>query len=75
MNSFEYTVDGEVQHTTAHDLTAGQILSNAGLKPAERYLIELKGKDQVPYKDPTTLVHLHEHAKFVSAFIGPVPVS
>lgn len=73
--SFDYTVDGEPQTTSAHELTAGQILTNAGLNPAERYLIELRGAEQVPYKNPAVEVHMHAHAKFVSAFIGPVPVS
>jgi len=46
MPSFDYTVDGEPQHTSEHELKAGQILSNAGLDPTQRYLIELVGKEQ-----------------------------
>lgn len=73
--TFEYTVDTEAQSTHEHQLTAGQILTNAGLNPAERYLIELHGKEQVPHKDPADVIHMREHAKFISAFVGPVPVS
>jgi len=75
MPTFDYSVDGEAQTTTEHELTAGQILKNAGLDPAQRYLIELVGAEQKKYTDPNTVVHMHEHQKFVSAFIGPVPVS
>jgi hypothetical protein len=72
----EYTVDNEIQHTAERELKAGKILTKAGLNPKERYLIELK-KDggHEDFKDPETVVHIHEHEKFVSAFIGPVPVS
>lgn len=76
MVTFEYTVDDEPQTTTEHVLTAAQILTNAGLKPEERYLIQVEGKHQTSYKDkPTEQIHMHEHQKFISAFLGPVPVS
>lgn len=76
MHMFEYTVDGEAQQTSSHELTARQILVSAKLDPAQRYLIELHGKEQVSYKDnPDTPIHIHEHQKFITAYIGPVPVS
>ncbi len=71
-----YTVDGEPQTTTERELTPRQIIKNAGLNPDERYLVEIRGREQVSYKDnPGTPIHLHEHEKFVTVFIGPVPVS
>lgn len=74
--TFDYTVDGEAQHTDKHEMTAGQILIAAKLDPAVRYLIELHGKDQVSYKDRTdAIIHMHEKQTFITAFIGPVPVS
>lgn len=71
-----YTVDGEPQETTARELTANQILENAGLTVADHYLIQIKGKHRESYQDHgEQLIHLHEHATFISVFIGPTPVS
>jgi hypothetical protein len=74
MKTFEYTVDGETQSTSEHTLTAEQIRRNAGLDPVQRYLIRLDGKNQKKL-EMSDVVHMHEHMKFVTAFIGPVPVS
>ncbi len=72
MQSFDYTVDGEPQQTTSHELTPRQILENAKLDPSQRYLLELHGKEQVSYKDKLdTPIHMHEHQKFITAYIGP----
>ncbi len=75
MPTFEYTVDGEPQHTSEHELTAEAILRNAELDPSQRYLIEIKGNHQEAHRDPATRIHIHQHQRFVTAFIGPVPVS
>lgn len=76
MPTFHYTVDDEPQETTSHELAPRQILLNAKLDPAQRYLIEIHGKEQVSYKDkPDSTVHMHEHQKFITAYIGAVPVS
>lgn len=76
MNTFEYTVDGEPQSTSAHELTPTQIITNAGLDPSQRYLVELRGSQQISYKDkPHELIHMHERQRFVTAFSGPVSVS
>jgi len=74
-NEFTYTVDGEPLETDKHELTVRQILEGAGVNPAERYLIELRGDEQVPLKNLDEEVHMHEHMKFITAFIGPVPVA
>ncbi|HXG60636.1 MAG TPA: hypothetical protein VNO22_04640 [Planctomycetota bacterium] len=73
---FDYTVDGEPQETSSHQLTPRQIVKNAGLDPEQRYLIEIRGKDQTSYKDKMDEpIQIHEKQKFITAFIGPVPVS
>lgn len=75
MPTFDYTVDGEPQQTDQHELTVRKILENAGVNPTERYLIELRGKEQFPLRDLDATVHINEHLKFITAFIGPVPVA
>jgi hypothetical protein len=75
-DKINYTVDGEPQETTQHELTPRQILVNAELDPTQRYLIEIQGDHQVSFKDKMdTPIHLHEKEKFISAFNGPTPVS
>jgi len=71
-----YTVNDEPQETTEHQLTASQILTNAGIDPSQNYLIQLEGRHQTSYKDnPETVIHMHEKQTFISNFTGPVPVS
>ena len=74
--TIHYTVDGEPQETTERTLTPRQIIIAAGLNPSERYLVEIKGKHQVSYKDAMdTPIHMHENQKFVTVFTGPTPVA
>ena len=76
MPTFHYTVDDEPQTTSEHILTPTQILSNAGIDPNRHYLIEIKGNHQESYRDkPNAEIHMHEHAKFVSASTGDTTVS
>lgn len=76
MPTFTYTVDDEPQSTTAHDLTATQILQNAGIDPATHYLVQIDGNHRVSYQnDPNAVIHMHEHMKFISISTGPTPVS
>lgn len=73
---FDYTVDDEPQHTSEHMLTARQVLTNAGLDPAQRYLIQLVGTNKVSYQDkPDEQIHMHEKMVFITAGLGPTPVS
>ena len=73
---FDYTVDGEPQQTQEHDLTPRQILTNAGLDPAQRYLIEIEGTKQKSLKDAMdTPLHIHQSMKFVTASLGGTGVS
>ena len=76
MPTFDYTIDGEPESTTAHDLTPTQILQAAGLDPATHYLVQIEGNHQQSYQtEPNVEIHMHEHAKFISVFAGPTPVS
>lgn len=73
---FTYTVDGVDQHTSEHELTPRAILTAAGLDAAQRYLIEVRGKEQFSFKDKMdTPVHINEKATFVTASLGPTGVS
>ena len=71
-----YTVGDEPQTTTEKELTPTQIMVNAGINPDENYLVEIRGRHRVSYKDkPNDPIHMHEGQKFVTVFVGPVPVS
>lgn len=75
-HEFEYTVDDESQSTTELALTPVQILEQAGIDPANHYLIEIRGDTQKSYEDePDTEIHMHEKMKFISVSTGPTPVS
>lgn len=76
MPTFDYKVDGEPQSTTMHELTATQILSNAGIDPASHYLVQIEGNHKVSYQgNPNEEIHMHEHMTFISNSTGPTPVS
>ena len=76
MPTFTYTVDDETQTTTAHELTATQILQNAGIDPASHYLVQLDGVHRISYQnEPNKEIRMHEHMKFISVSTGPTPVS
>ena len=74
--AIHYTVDGEAQESAERMLTPAQIITNAGLDPGERYLVEIRGHQQVSFKDKMDEpIKLHENQKFVTVFTGPVPVA
>jgi hypothetical protein len=76
MPQFNYTVDTEPQTTSSHELTATQILSNAGIDPATHYLVQIEGDHQDSYQsDPNKLIHMHDKMEFISISTGPTPVS
>lgn len=71
-----YTVDGEPQETTEQQLTPRQIITNAGLNPDERYLVEIKGRGQISYQGKMDEpISMHEHQTFITVSTGPTPVS
>jgi hypothetical protein len=61
---------GSPKHTTV-----GVLLHTAGLDPARRELVEVRGRHQTPYPDPGTELELHEGEHFITVSIGPTPVS
>ena len=71
-----YTVNDEPQSTTEKELTPNQILQKAGIDSATNYLVEIRGKEKISFKDePNTPIHIHENLKFISVSTGPKPVS
>ena len=72
-----YRVDDEPQETTTHILTPTEIMEKAKVDPKTHYLIRLIGeKDQESYKDrPDAKIHMHEGMRFITASLGPTPVS
>lgn len=76
MNTIQYTVDGEPQSTSEHQLTAGQILKAAGKDPATHYLILLEGNAQKSFQGrPDDVIHMHPKMRFISMSLAPTPVS
>jgi len=76
MPTFHYTVDGEPQETTAHELTPTQILTQAGIDAASHYLVQIEGANRVSFQGkPNEEIHMHENMKFISVSTGPTPVS
>jgi hypothetical protein len=74
--TFTYAVDGETQTTTAHELTAAQILSDAGIDAQSHYLVQIEGNHRISYEGkPGEIIHMHEFMKFISVSTGPTPVS
>jgi hypothetical protein len=75
--TIDYMVDGVGQNTSDKRLTPRQILVSAGLNPEQRYLIELlEGGRQLSYKDAMdTPIRMRDGQEFVTASVGPTPVS
>jgi hypothetical protein len=74
--AIHYTVDDEDQTTTEESLTPKQILSNAGLDPAQYYLVLVQGHHQESYQNRADeKIHMHPNLKFISVFTGSTPVS
>lgn len=77
-HEIHYTVNDEPQTTTERELTASQILINAGIDTSSNYLVEVRGngKEKVSYIDnPNEIIKLHENMRFISISTGPKPVS
>jgi hypothetical protein len=72
-----YFVDDESQTTDQKELTAAQILQNAGIDPNTNYLVEIRGDHkEVSYEGQnTTIIKLHNNMKFISNDTGPMTVS
>lgn len=70
------TIDGEEFDVEGREHTARELLQIAGLDPTTTYLIQLKGDDQISYRDnPDEPIKLHNNMQFVSADTGSAPVA
>lgn len=72
---YEYCLGTERQVSVADHLTVREILSNAALDPNEHYLIEMRGNEQIEYKDLDRTLKLRGHEKFIPIYHGSTPVS
>jgi hypothetical protein len=71
-----FEVDGEELTTTEPVLTPVQIMEIAGIDPANHYISEIRGHEQISYKDrPNAEIPMHNGIKFVSVSTGPTPTS
>jgi uncharacterized protein YlzI (FlbEa/FlbD family) len=76
VRTIHYTVNDEPQTTTEKELTPVQIMQNAGIDPAQNYLVEIIDHKKEPFKDnPNISIHMHNGMKFITIFMGPQPVS
>ncbi len=76
MPNFHYTVDDKPFTTTSEVMTPAEILSKAGFDPTKFYLIQIEGDHEVSYKgEPDKPIHMHDHMVFITAKLGPTPVS
>ena len=61
---------------TEHELTPVQIMQLAGVDPESHYLKEIRGQQQVSYKDtPNEPIHVHNNQRFITNSLEPTPVS
>ena len=75
-HEIEFSVDGETVTTTEHELTPVQIMQLAGVDPATHYLKEIRGQQQISYKDmPNEPIHVHNNQRFITNSLEPTPVS
>ena len=71
-----YWVDDERQETEQEELTPVQIMEHAKIDPKNHYLVQIKGKERISYKDdPNQKIRMRNGMKFVSVSTGPTPVS
>ncbi|MCA9360057.1 hypothetical protein H6781_02250 [Candidatus Nomurabacteria bacterium] len=74
--TISYTVNDEAQFTSEKELTANQIMTEAGIDTETNYLSEVKGSKLVSYKDnPVELIKMHNNQKFITTFTGPTKVA
>lgn len=75
-HQIEFTVDGETVTTSEHELTPVQIMQLAGVDPESHYLKEIRGQQQISYKDtPNEPIHVHNNQRFITNSLEPTPVS
>lgn len=75
-HTVEISIDGETYAAPAKELTADDVLRLAGIDPAENYLVEKHGRQQLSYQGKgSELVKLHERETFISVPTGDATVS
>lgn len=76
-HAIAFTIDGDPYSTSDRVLTPRQILTDyAKVDPASHYLIQVEGREQMSYEtQPDEPIHMHEHQTFITAAVGPTPVS
>lgn len=76
MTNIEYTVDDVPFKTDKEFLTPLEILTRASFDPKRFYLILIEHDHEISYKDKDNeRIKMHDHMKFITAKIGPTPVS
>jgi hypothetical protein len=60
---------------TPKNTTPRAVIVEAGLDPAQRQLVKVKGKHQTPYPDPDVELKVHEGEQFITVSTGGTPVS
>jgi len=72
-----FTVDGEPCELEVPKLTANEIIKRFGGKdPATHYLVQIKRKEKISYKDKgEELVSISDCSQFQVISTGPTPVS
>lgn len=74
--TFTVSVDGDEFEIPRKGNTPASILTAAGIDPTKRYLIEIKGNNQTPYRDhPNEEIQVHQNQQFVTGSLDPIPVS
>jgi len=74
--AIHYMVNDEPQWTCEKELTPVMIIRQAGVDPAQNYLVEIKEHGRESFKDtPEKPIHMHNGMKFITHFTGTKPVS
>ncbi|MDP2708915.1 MAG: hypothetical protein Q8O93_02590 [bacterium] len=75
-NKITFMVNDESYSTEEKQLTARQILEIAGIDPANYYLVQIKGNQQISYKDtPDEEIKMHNNLKFIANYTGQTTVT
>jgi hypothetical protein len=74
--TFTVNVDGEPVEIPRKGVTPRIILEAADLDPEKRYLIEKHGNQTTSYQGKLDEeIKVHQNQEFLTACLGPVPVS
>lgn len=69
-----YFVNGEEQSTETHKVQVRLILENAGLKPAEDYVL-IRENGNKRFEDLNEELPIHKDERFTALYRGTTPVS